>query len=216
MSTEHQRYSTTNQAEAIAKYAEQHGMEVVRTYEDSGRSGLTLAERPALQELLADVHSPVRRFKAVIAFDVSRWGRFQDVDESAYYEFVCRRAGVEVVYCAEPFGDVPGPMSVVIKSVKRAMAAEFSRELGRKVHAGKCLLARRGYHMGGMPDFALQRVLVSEDGEVKGRLKRHELKSIQTDRVLLEPGDQLDVALVRHRFGLFVRRGCARPTLPAF
>src|SRR5688572_2108814 len=91
MSTEHQRYSTTNQREAIEAYVAQHGMVVVRTYEDSGRSGLTLAERPALQELLAEVHGPERRFQAVVVFDVSRWGRFQDVDESAYYEFVCRR-----------------------------------------------------------------------------------------------------------------------------
>src|SRR5688572_21196647 len=125
MSTEHQRYSTTNQREAIGKYVADHGMEVVHTYEDSGRSGLTLTERPALQAMLADVHRPERRFKAIVVFDVSRWGRFQDVDESAYYEFLCRRAGVQVLYCAEPFGDLVGPMAVVFKTVKRAMAAEF-------------------------------------------------------------------------------------------
>src|SRR4249919_2328754 len=128
MSTEHQRYSTTNQGEAIGAYAREHGMEVVRTYEDSGKSGLTLVGRPGLQELLDDVHDPDRPFQAVIVFDVSRWGRIQDVDESAYYEFVCRRAGVQVLYCAEPFGDVGGPMSDVIKGVKRVKAAEFSRE----------------------------------------------------------------------------------------
>lgn len=42
MSTEHQRYSTENQAAAIAEYAKAHGMQIVQTYEDSGKSGLNL------------------------------------------------------------------------------------------------------------------------------------------------------------------------------
>jgi hypothetical protein len=32
----------------------------------------------------------------------SRWGRFQDADESAHYEFLCKSAGIPVHYCAEP------------------------------------------------------------------------------------------------------------------
>ena len=38
MSTDHQRYSTENQAEAIQAYADAHGMEIVRTYADEGKS----------------------------------------------------------------------------------------------------------------------------------------------------------------------------------
>ncbi|WP_213435164.1 MULTISPECIES: recombinase family protein [Lysobacteraceae] len=206
MSTEHQRYSTTNQRLEINRYAATHGMRVVVTYEDSGKSGLTLWGRPGLQAMLDDVLSMRRAFQAILVFDVSRWGRFQDVDESAYYEFVCRRAGVPVLYCAEPFADVPGPMAVVIKSVKRAMAAEYSRELGAKVFAGQSLLAGRGFHMGGFPSFGLKRVLVSETGEVKGELGRRQRKSIQTDRVLLALGDPLDCGLIRLIFYLFVER----------
>jgi DNA invertase Pin-like site-specific DNA recombinase len=37
----------------------------------------------------------------VLVYDVSRWGRFQDIDESAHYEFVCKQAGIKVAYCAE-------------------------------------------------------------------------------------------------------------------
>jgi hypothetical protein len=35
--------------------------------------------------------------------EVSRWGRFQDVDESAYYEFICKQNDIAVAYCAEQF-----------------------------------------------------------------------------------------------------------------
>src|ERR1700733_2705233 len=89
MSTEHQQYSTENQAEVIARYATQHGMEIVATYEDSGKSGLTLTGREELKRLLADAESGTADFSVVLVYDVSRWGRFLDADESAYHEYVC-------------------------------------------------------------------------------------------------------------------------------
>ena len=39
MSTEHQKYSTENQRDMIQEYAETHGMSIVRTYADDGKSG---------------------------------------------------------------------------------------------------------------------------------------------------------------------------------
>jgi DNA invertase Pin-like site-specific DNA recombinase len=42
MSTEHQKYSTENQSVIIAEYAEKHGMKIVRTYADDGKSGLRI------------------------------------------------------------------------------------------------------------------------------------------------------------------------------
>ncbi|MEZ2307200.1 recombinase family protein [Paraburkholderia sp. RCC_158] len=88
-------------------------------------------------------------------FDVSRWGRFQDVDEAAFYEYACRRAGVDVIYVAESFANDGSPATSVIKALKRAMAAEFSREMSRKVFLGECLNAQRGFHAGGPPGYGL-------------------------------------------------------------
>lgn len=55
MSTEHQRYSTDNQMAVIQRYADHRHHEIVRTYTDSGKSGLRLVGRDALQALLQDV-----------------------------------------------------------------------------------------------------------------------------------------------------------------
>jgi DNA invertase Pin-like site-specific DNA recombinase len=110
MSTEHQRYSTENQTLAIAAYAAQHGMRVLRTYEDAGKSGLNIRGRAGLQQLLHDVQQPGVPFRAVLVYDVSRWGRFPDPDEAAVYEQTCKRRGVRVIYCAEPFTN-DGPCS---------------------------------------------------------------------------------------------------------
>ena len=83
MSTDHQRYSTENQREAIQKYAAQHGFEIVRTYADEGKSGLSLDGRNALKQLIQDVQSSRPAYQAILVYDISRWGRFQDADESS-------------------------------------------------------------------------------------------------------------------------------------
>ena len=42
MSTEHQQYSTNNQADKILEYAQRRNIEIVQTYADEGKSGLSL------------------------------------------------------------------------------------------------------------------------------------------------------------------------------
>lgn len=75
MSTENQQYSLQNQADAIAKYALDHGFEVVKTYSDAAKSGLRLRNRDGLKQLLKDVVEGEVGFRAVLVYDVSRWGR---------------------------------------------------------------------------------------------------------------------------------------------
>jgi len=199
-STEHQQYSTENQAEKIKEYADHRDMEIVRTYSDDGRSGLSIGGRAALKKLIADVEAGDVDFNVILVYDVSRWGRFQDTDESAYYEYICRRAGIQVAYCAEQFENDGSPNSTIIKSVKRAMAGEYSRELSVKVFAGQCRLIELGFRQGGTAGYGLRRVLVDQSGEIKGPLKFGEHKSLQTDRVILMPGPEEEVAQVNQMF----------------
>jgi DNA invertase Pin-like site-specific DNA recombinase len=63
-------------------------MEIVQVYSDHGHSGLNIAGREGLNRLMADVEEKRADFTSLLIYDVSRWGRFQDVDESAYYEYV--------------------------------------------------------------------------------------------------------------------------------
>jgi DNA invertase Pin-like site-specific DNA recombinase len=204
MSTEHQKYSTENQAEIIAQYAARRGFEIVHTYEDAGKSGLRLDGRLALQALIADVRSRSADFEAVLVYDVSRWGRFQDADESAYYEFICREAGIKVHYCTEQFENDGSLSATIIKSMKRAMAGEYSRELSAKVFAGQCRLIRLGFRQGGAAGYGLRRQLVDEHRQPKAILHRNEQKSLQTDRVVLRPGPPEEVEVVRRLYRMFV------------
>ena len=197
MSTEHQQYSLENQSTAILNYAESHGFRVVRTYSDAAKRGLVLRHRKGLQQLLKDVVSETPDYKVILVYDVSRWGRFQDTDESAYYEFLCKSAGVPVHYCAETFANDGTLPSLIMKTLKRTMAAEFSRELGVKVLAGQKRLAGLGFKQGGVPGYGLRRLLISADRQPKQQLQSGERKSIATDRVILVPGPAYEVKCVK-------------------
>src|ERR1700730_9535548 len=207
MSTEHQQYSTSNQMDVIREYAKRRGMQIVKEYSDEGKSGLNIQGRESLAQMIQDVQDGKINFSHILVYDVSRWGRFQDADESAYYEYICRRAGVSVHYCAEQFENDGSPVSTIVKGVKRAMAGEYSRELSVKVFTGQCRLIELGYRQGGPPGYGLRRSLIDQAGAAKGELTRGEHKSIQTDRVVLVPGPPDEVDTVRWMYRSFVNDG---------
>ncbi len=207
MSTEHQQYSTDNQREKIREYAVRRNIQIVKTYADEGKSGLRIDGRLALQQLISDVESGAAAFTIILVYDVSRWGRFQDADESAYYEYICRRAGIQVAYCAEQFENDGSPVSTIVKGVKRAMAGEYSRELSAKVFAGQCRLIELGFRQGGSAGYGLRRVLIDLHREVKGELRRGEQKSLQTDRVVLMPGPDSEIRVVNQIYRWFIDEG---------
>ena len=204
MSTDYQQYSIENQAAAIAAYAQAHNCSIVRTYRDEGESGLRLKNRAGLIELIDDVQSNRADFGQILIYDVSRWGRFQDIDESAYYEFICKQAGIKVSYCAEQFDNDGSMVSSIVKNIKRVMAAEYSRELSVKVHAGACRFASMGFKSGGPTPYALDRVLVDDKRKPKGILKKGDRKYIQTDHVRLQPGELNEITVVRWIFRRFL------------
>ncbi len=205
MSTEHQQYSTENQADVIRDYAAKRGYEIIRTYADDGKSGLKMEGRDSLRSMIDDVQAGRANFSAILVYDVSRWGRFQDTDESAYYEYLCKRAGIDVHYCAEQFENDGGPAATIIKSVKRVMAAEYSRELSSKVFKGQCKLIELGYRQGGPAGFGLRRMLIDYTHKEKGILARGEKKSLQTDRVILVRGPEEEVRVVQWIYQMFIR-----------
>jgi DNA invertase Pin-like site-specific DNA recombinase len=206
MSTDYQRYSIENQAAAIGAYAQLHNLSIVRTYRDEGESGLKIKNRAGLIQLLDDVMSGHADFDCILVYDVSRWGRFQDTDESAHYEFLCKQAGIKIAYCAEQFDNDGSMLSSIVKNLKRVMAAEYSRELSAKVHAGASRLASLGFKSGGRVGYALRRQLVDEKLQPKAVLNSGDRKYLLTDHVKLRPGTQDEAAVVRWIFEQFVQR----------
>ena len=206
MSTDHQQYSIENQAVVIGAYAQARNLTIVRTYRDEGESGLKLRNRAGLIQLLGDVQSNCADFDYILVYDVSRWGRFQDIDESAHYEFICRQAGIKVEYCAEEFENDGSMLSSIVKNLKRVMAAEYSRELSTKVHAGQSRIVRLGFRHGGPLGYGLRRELFDGNQNSKGLLNKGELKCLRTDRVRVREGEPDEIAVVRWIFQQCLKR----------
>src|SRR5579864_2019508 len=205
MSTEHQQYSIANQSAAIALYAAAHNTGIIRSFVDEGKSGTTIKKRQGLKDLLCIVESGEADFDQILVYDVSRWGRFPDTDESAHYEYLCKRAGITVHYCAEQFENDNSTTSNLLKALKRTMASEFSRELSVKLSAGMRRLASMGYWQGGYAPFGMARQLVGPNGEPKQILNDGEWHGISTGRTVLVPGDPREVETVKLAFDLYTK-----------
>jgi len=207
MSTDHQQYSTENQIATIERFASSRDIHIVTSFQDAGKSGLNITGREGLQNLIKAVQSGNAPFEVILVYDVSRWGRFQDADESAYYEYMCKKEGIRVLYCAEPFENDETTHSNLIKALKRTMAGEYSRELSVKVFAGQCRLIELGFRQGGPAGFGLRRQLLDRTGNPKELLGPGQCKSIQTDRVVLVPGPAEEVKVVREIYDFFTNKG---------
>jgi DNA invertase Pin-like site-specific DNA recombinase len=205
MSDEAQEYSIDNQKAAIQEYAVRHGFVIVQTYADPGKSGVVATHRKGLSDLLHDVVGGNPPFRAILVYDVSRWGRFQNSDEAAHYEFLCVSSGIPLHYCAEPFANDGTAMSSLFKALKRSMAAEYSRELSDKEFRGKSRIAQLGLWVGGNPAYGYRRLMLSANGTPRQILERGEQKSLRTDRIVLVPGPQEEVECIRVMFSMALK-----------
>jgi len=177
-------------------------------YADAGKSGLRINGRDGLQELIADVQALRADFTIVLVYDVSRWGRFQDTDEGAYYEYICRKAGIQVIYCAEPFANDGSAIASVLKGIKRTMAAEYSRELSARVFAAQCRFAAKGFKMGGLVGYGLRRISYDRNGQLRRVLESGERKASITDRVRIALGTPSEIATIKQIYTWYLDEHC--------
>lgn len=158
--------SIQDQCKSVREYAALHDMEVVRVYEDAGKSGASLEGRDAMKRLLAEAASPNRDFDVILVYDWSRWGRFLDA-AGTYYEHLCRRAGVELRACNEPPAH-DGQGQISSGDLTRARLIADSRKAFGKVRAA-------GTRQSRMTGDAIVRAFRREQQKQRQALKKAEL-----------------------------------------
>lgn len=204
MSTEHQQYSIDNQIQFIQKYADDHNMNIVRIYDDEGKSGVSAIGRDNFKKLIKDVVTGELNVGALLVYDVSRFGRFQDNDEAGYYSYLLKFHGVKIIYCAENLPENSPEIQMLTLPALRYAAGAYSRNLSIKVFAGHVNLVRRGFYQGGVPGYGLRRKLVDSERKDKFVLQAGERKSLQTDRVVLVHGPNEEINIIKKIFNLFI------------
>lgn len=202
-----QENSITIQRRLVEEYAQQRGITIIHEETDEGKSGLS-ADRPGFQRLLNDwVRNPsAPPFEHILVRDVSRWGRFQNTDEAAFYRFFCRRHGKYVKYVEH--GDQMDENNLIahlLTSVEQFMAAEYSRQLSEKVFHGCVEVSRQGFSAGGTACYGLERVLLDVDKQPVRALQLGEHKAIANQRVTFRPCNDERTRAVRQIFIRCVR-----------
>lgn len=201
-----QENSVLIQRELTQKFAEQNNVEIIHEEADEGVTGL-LADRPGFQRLLNQwvFAEGAPAFDFILVYDVSRWGRFQNQDEAAHYQYLCGRKGKEVIFVTHGFPKSGEKMSRRLQTaMEREMAAMYSQQLSEKVFYGSLKISEQGYSAGGMPCYGMGRQLLDVDKKPVRILKKGEHKQIANERVTFVPlGDETTQA-VRDIFHLFV------------
>ena len=146
-----QENSVEIQQDQVREWAEQNGVEIIEEFSDRGKSGLTAEGRPAFTEMVDNWVKNRSDFDYILCLDVSRWGRFQDIDMSATYSADCRRHGKEVIYTTIGKPKENDPLYPVYVQFERYRAAQYSSELSVKVFRGCVKIAEQGYWAGGHP-----------------------------------------------------------------
>ena len=201
-----QENSIPIQAERVRKWADENRVEIIHEFADAGKSGLNAEGRPAFTEMMDQWVRTRNDFQYVLCLDVSRWGRFQDLDLSARYSSECREHGKQVIYTTIGKRDDDRFTPVVVQ-LERFRAAEYSRELSDKVWRGCKKISELGYSAGGSPPFGLRRMLLDEKREPVGVLEPGKRKAIQNQRVTLIVDDGLAAKTIRRIFHEFVELG---------
>lgn len=202
-----QENSIPIQQDQVREWAREHGVEIIREFADHGRSGLTAEGRPAFTEMMEDWVKARSDFQYILCLDVSRWGRFQDIDLSAQYSAECKRAGKQVIYTTIGKPREDDPLYPVYVQFERFRAAQYSKELSDKVWRGCVKISEQGYWAGGPPPYGLERMLLDESRHPLHILQAGQRKSIQNQRVTLSVSESEEARIVTRIFDDFVEQG---------
>lgn len=141
------RTSPADQRAAIEARAVKLGVAVGQWYQDE-ESGGTAEKRSALLQLVADCEASPRSAKApgyVLALNDSRWGRFPDPEESAYWRTHLRKRCGWLVWFAEN-DDIPDlKLRTVMRAIVATQATQKREDVQRNARRGSRGTAAQGY-----------------------------------------------------------------------
>ncbi|MBL8759411.1 MAG: recombinase family protein, partial [Phycisphaerae bacterium] len=202
-----QENSVAIQQELVQKWAADNGVDIIHEFADRGKSGLTAEGRDGFHDMMENWVKQRKDFDFVLCLDVSRWGRFQDIDLSATYSAECKKHGKQVIYTTLGMPRPDDPLYPVYVQFERFRAAQYSKELSTKVFHGCVKIAQQGYWAGGKAPFGFDRLLLDESRNRLHVLTHGQKKGIQNQRVTLTLGPEQQVITVRRIFDEYIDAG---------
>jgi DNA invertase Pin-like site-specific DNA recombinase len=202
-----------SQREQVREWAEKHGLEIIREFEDRGASGLHTEPHAGFDELMRRVKKD-RSFQFVLCADVTHWGRCHDMDLPPWFSDECLKAGKAVIYTKITDCQNPDPFLPIFLHFERLRYNDCCSQ-GRRIRRGLMRAADQGYWTGGNPPYGMRRLLVDKDGNPLHSLEPGQRKTVHNHRVALVAGEPAEVAAIRRIFHEFVDRGYSRTQIAA-
>ncbi len=144
--------SISNQKLLLKDYAEKNGMFNCEFYVDDGFTGRNF-KRPAFQRMISDIEAG--RISCVITKDLSRLGR-NYIESGSYMEVFFPKHNVRYIAITDNY-DSLNKQEMDIAPFKNILNDMYSRDISKKVLAGRMTRSRQGKFCGGQPPLGLMR-----------------------------------------------------------
>ena len=159
-SQENESMSISNQKLMLKDYAEKNGMFQYEYYVDDGYTGRNF-NRPSFQRMIADIEAG--KVGCVITKDLSRLGR-NYIEAGSYIEIFFPKHNVRYIAVTDGVDSLTR-QEMDITPFKNILNDMYSRDISKKVLAGRMTRSRQGKFCGGQPPLGLMR-----DPDEKGHL----------------------------------------------
>ena len=144
--------SISNQKLLLKDYAEKNGMFNCEFYVDDGFTGRNF-NRPSFQRMISDIEAG--RIGCVITKDLSRLGR-NYIESGSYMEVFFPKHNVRYIAITDNY-DSLNKQEMDIAPFKNILNDMYSRDISKKVLAGRMTRSRQGKFCGGQPPLGLMR-----------------------------------------------------------
>ena len=152
--------SISNQKLLLKDHAEKLGMFQYEYYVDDGYTGRNF-NRPSFRRMIADIEAG--KVGCVITKDLSRLGR-NYIEAGTYIEIFFPKHNVRYIAVTDGVDSLTSP-ELDITPFKNILNDMYSRDISKKVLAGRMTRSRQGKFCGGTQPYGLKR-----DPEEKGHL----------------------------------------------
>lgn len=144
--------SISNQKLLLKDYAEKNGMFNCEYYVDDGFTGRNF-NRPAFRRMISDIEAG--KISCVITKDLSRLGR-NYIESGSYMEVFFPKHNVRYIAITDNYDSV-NKQEMDIAPFKNILNDMYSRDISKKVLAGRMTRSRQGKFCGGQPPLGLMR-----------------------------------------------------------
>jgi len=205
MSTDKQEYSIDHQKDHNGKFAIQHGFGVIHDYIEPGISGVTAEDRPQFLQMLDDLCSGRVRCKAVLIYDMSRFGRFQIPTESMYHEHKLAMMNIRLIQCTKEYREQESYADTFMRFLEAQAAGQQSNDLSWRVYRAAKRFVAMGFKQGGIAGYGLRRFETDGRGNLidEKPMEHLQRKRFATSRVILMPGPEEEVEWIRWMYDQF-------------